>query len=68
MTPLQVLTFKTRQWLDRLRWRLCWSLMPSLGFAQELRRLEKIAQENGASKTMAKGIASAYFNTLQAER
>lgn len=51
--------------LDRLRWRLCWWLMPALGLAQEKRRLEGIARENGASKAQSIAIAGGYFNTLR---
>lgn len=51
--------------LDRLRWRLCWWLMPSLGFAQEKRRLQAIAQDSGASRAVAIRLSSVYFNTLR---
>jgi hypothetical protein len=69
MTPqIQFLRFAGRGWIDRLRWRLCWLLMPSIVLGREKRRLESIARENGASKKMAYGIASAYFNTLRDER
>jgi hypothetical protein len=55
-------------WLDRLRWRLCWLIMPRLGIGEEKRRLEKIAQECGASRSVAKGLASRYVNGLRDSR
>ncbi len=57
-----------RNWLDVLRWRACWVLMPPLGLAHEKRRLKDIARATGASRSMAEGIASRYFNTLRDER
>lgn len=70
MTPQQLhhLALSCRGWLNRIRWRLCWLLMPSLTFAREKRRLEDIARSNGASRSMAHGIASAYFNALRDNR
>lgn len=58
---------RLRRLVDRVRWRLCWWLMPSLGLAEEKRRLEAIAKANGCSRKMAYGIASGYFNTLRDE-
>lgn len=55
-------------WLDRIRWRLCWLLMPRIGLAQEKRRLHQVAVACGASVSLAKGIASRYFNSLRDER
>jgi hypothetical protein len=57
-----------RNWLDVLRWRLCWLLMPKIGLAHEKRRLEDIARNIGASRSIAHGIASAYFNALRDNR
>jgi hypothetical protein len=66
MTPqVQYLAFTGRGWIDRLRWRACWALMPALGLAQEKRRLQKIAQECGASRAAAIATSSLYFKTLQ---
>jgi hypothetical protein len=53
------------QWINRLRGRLAWWLMPSLWISQETRRLEKIAQSKGASRSAAKALACAYFETLR---
>lgn len=66
MTPqqMQYLTLASRGLWDRLRWRLCWWLMPSIGLAQEKRRLEAIAKESGASWSVAKRIAGEYFKEL----
>jgi hypothetical protein len=36
-----------------------------VGAAQEKRRLEQIARECGASRSMAKELASMYFNSLR---
>lgn len=62
---LQFLAHVGRECVDRLRWRACWLLMPPLGFAQEKRRLQRIAQDCGASRASAVAIASRYFNTLR---
>jgi hypothetical protein len=69
MTPqVQYLTLAGRGWLDCLRWRVCWLLMPPLGFAQEKRRLQRVAQAAGASRAVAIATASMYFNTLRDSR
>lgn len=59
---------KPPAWLDRIRWRACWLLMPALGLAQEKRRLQRIAQDAGASRAVATRIASSYFSTLRDQR
>lgn len=67
MTPQQLhhLALSSRVWLNRIRWRLCWLLMPAIALAQEKRRLESIAREKGASKSQSIAIAGEYFNTLR---
>ena len=57
-----------RNWLDVLRWRLCWLLMPIIGLAHEMRRLQDIARNIGRTRSIAHGIASAYFNALRDNR
>lgn len=54
--------------IDRIRWRLCWWLMPSIALAREKRRLEDLARELGASKTLATGVASRYFASLKEQK
>lgn len=54
-----------RGFMDRLRWRLCWWLMPALELAREKRRLQEVAREAGASRAQATAIASIYFKTLR---
>jgi hypothetical protein len=51
--------------VNRLRWRLARIIMPAMGVAEETRRLERIAREKGASRSAAKALACAYFETLR---
>lgn len=50
---------------DRIRWRLCWWIMPRVKVAQEKRRLEEIARASGCTKAQSVAVASNYFNHLQ---
>jgi len=50
--------------LDRIRWRLAVLLAPEISTARGKRRLEEIARECGASKSLATAIASRYFREL----
>lgn len=71
MSPQQPrhLTPASRGLWDRIRWRACWLLMPSsLWLAQEKRRLEQVAVDSGASRSVSKRIAAEYFRALRNER
>jgi hypothetical protein len=70
MTPQQMqhLALESSGLWDRLRWRLCWLLMPAIGLAKEKRRLEEVAMAAGTSRAVSKRIASEYFNTLRDKR
>lgn len=61
-------TFIGRGFLGRVRWRLCWALMPKLWLAEEKRQLESIAREHGTSKAVSQRIASAYFNRMRDQK
>jgi len=50
--------------LDSIRWRLAVWLCPTIDTALGKRRLEHIARECGASKTLAIHIANTYFKRL----
>lgn len=51
--------------LDNLRWRLAIWLAPEIDTARGKRRLEELARDCGASRTLAVRIASAYFEALR---
>lgn len=70
MTPQQVehLALTSRGLWDRIRWRLCWWLLPAIAIAEEKRRLERIAMAAGTSRAVAKRICGEYFAALRDER
>ena len=46
---------------DRLRWRVCVWLCPQMPKARGKRELERVARDCGASRSMARHIASEFF-------